>query len=70
MQKHRHALFGGGLGAVAVKSGQHHDAVLGHAEGMFAVGLAVPARDAGKTMGDVVDFDVKRGGVDQIKPPA
>ena len=33
-----------------------------------AVGLAVPAGDAGKPMSDVLDLDVERRGIEQIEP--
>ena len=39
-------------------------------ENLRPVRLAVPARDAGEAVGDVGDFDVERGGVDQIEPAA
>ncbi len=43
-------------------------AVLGHREGMVALGLAVPARHAGEPMGDVLDLDVERRGIEQVEP--
>src|SRR5271165_3963821 len=42
--------------------------MLGDREDMRAFGLAVPARDAGEPVGDVLDLDVERGGVEQIEP--
>jgi hypothetical protein len=33
-----------------------------------ALRLSVPARDAGEAMRNVIDFDVERGGVEQIEP--
>ena len=45
-------------------------AVLRHGEGMLAFGLAVPARDAGKAMGDVFDLDVQRRRIQQVEPAA
>ena len=36
---------------------------------MRAVGLSVPARDAGEPVRDVLDLDVERRGVEQIEPP-
>ena len=38
----------------------HQQAVLGHREGVLALRLSVPARDAGKPMGNVLDLDVER----------
>ena len=37
---------------------------------MRAAGLAVPARDAGEAMRDVLDLDVERRGIEQIEPAA
>ena len=45
-------------------------AMLGHRVDMCAAGLAIPARDAGEPVGDVLDLDIERGGVEQIEPPA
>ena len=42
--------------------------MLGDRENLRPVGLAVPARDAGEAVGDVGDFDVERGGVQQVEP--
>ena len=36
----------------------------------IALGLAVPARHAGQPMGDVLDLDVERRGVEQVEPAA
>ena len=44
--------------------------VLRYREDMGALGLAVPTRDAGKPVRDVLDLDVERGGVEQIEPAA
>ena len=44
--------------------------MLGDRENLRPMGLAVPARDAGEAVGDVGDFDVERGGVDQVEPAA
>jgi hypothetical protein len=33
------------------------------------LGLPIPARDPRQPMGDVVEFNIKRGGVEQIEPP-
>ena len=41
----------------------HQHAMLGHGEGMVALGLAVPARHAGEAVRDVLDLDVERGGI-------
>ena len=40
--------------------------VLGDGENMRPRGLPVPARDAGEPVGDVLDLDVERGGVEQV----
>jgi hypothetical protein len=45
-------------------------AMLRNREGMRAACLAVPAGDARKAMGDVLDLDIERRGVEQIEPPA
>src|SRR5947209_17747738 len=45
-------------------------AMLGNRENMRAFGLAVPARNACKAMGDVFDLDIERRGVEQIEPPS
>jgi hypothetical protein len=37
---------------------------------MGAARLAVPAGDAGEAMGDVLDLDVERRGVEQVEPAA
>ena len=52
------------------RHGLDQQRVLGDREDMRAVGLAVPARDAGEPVRDVVDLDVERGGVEQIEPAA
>src|SRR6516164_9028135 len=44
--------------------------MLSHREDMRALGLAVPACDAGKPVRDVLDLDVERRGVEQIEPSA
>ena len=44
--------------------------VLRDREDVRAVGLAVPARDAGEPVRDVLDLDVKRRGVEQVEPAA
>ena len=35
---------------------------------MLAAGLAVPAGDEGEAVGDVLDLDVERRGVEQVEP--
>jgi hypothetical protein len=47
-----------------------HDAVLGHRKGVLADGLAVPPRNPGQAVGDVLDLNVKRRGVEQIQASA
>src|SRR6478736_5541191 len=47
--------------------GLYEEAVLGHREGMVAGGLAVPAGDPGKPMGDVLDLDIEGRRIEQIK---
>ncbi len=47
-----------------------HHGVLGDREGVRPGRLAVPARHPRQAMGDVVDLDVERGGVQQIEPAA
>ena len=49
--------------------GLDEKAMLRHRECVLAVGLAVPAGDAGEPMGDVLDLDVERRGVEQVEPP-
>ncbi len=48
----------------------HQQAVLGHREAVLAHRLAVPAGDARQAVGDVLDLDVERGGVQKIQPAA
>ena len=48
----------------------HQHAMLRDREGVRALGLAVPARDAGKAMRDVLDLDVQRRGIEQVEPAA
>src|SRR5258708_28859048 len=48
----------------------HQHAMLGYRKCAIPFGLAVPARHPGEPMGDVLDFDVQRRGVEQIKAPA
>src|SRR5581483_5303300 len=47
----------------------HQQRVLGDGEGMVSHRLAVPARHAGKAVGDVLDLDVLRRGIEQVEPP-
>jgi hypothetical protein len=47
-----------------------HHAVLGHREAVLAGGLAVPARHPGQAVGDVLDLDVHRRGIQQVEPAA
>ena len=42
--------------------------MLGDGEDVRALGLAVPARHARETMGDVLDLDVERRGIEQVEP--
>src|SRR5581483_10315924 len=42
--------------------------MLRHRINVRAGGLAVPARHPGKPVGDVLDLDIERGGVEQIEP--
>ncbi len=44
--------------------------MLGDREGVRALGLAVPARHPGQAMGDVLDLDIQRAGLQQIEPAA
>ncbi len=45
-------------------------AMLRDRKDVLAFGLAVPARDAGKAVGDVVELDVERGGVEEVEAAA
>ena len=47
-----------------------HHRMLGDGEGVLARGLAVPAGDAGQPVGDVLDLDVHRRGVQKVQPAA
>ena len=42
------------------QEGFHQQAMLGHRKGMWALGLAIPARHPCQAMGDVLDFDIER----------
>src|SRR6478736_340080 len=44
--------------------------MLRHGEYVRAFGLSVPAGDTGEPVGDVLDFDVERRGVEQVEPAA
>ena len=44
--------------------------VLGDGKGVLAHRLPVPARHPGQAVGDVLDLDVERGGVQQVEPAA
>ena len=44
--------------------------VLGDGEGVVADRLAVPARDAGEAVGDILDFDIARRGIEQVEAAA
>jgi len=46
------------------------DAMLGDGKGVRAFGLSVPAGDTRQTMGDVLDLDVERRGIEQVQTPA
>jgi len=48
----------------------HQHRMLRHREGPVAGRLAVPARQARQPVGDILDFDVERRGLQQIEPPA
>jgi hypothetical protein len=37
---------------------------------VFADGLPIPPGHAGETMGDVLDLDVQRGGIEKVQPSA
>ena len=45
-------------------------AVLRDGEGVVAVGLAVPARDAGEAVSDVFDLDIEGGRVQKVESAA
>ena len=52
---------------------RHHinqEDVLRDGEDVRALGLPVPARDAGEAMRDVLDLDVERGGIEQVESAA
>src|SRR5262249_35807237 len=42
--------------------------MLGHRESVLAIGLPIPTGDASKPVGDVLDLDVERRGVEQVEP--
>jgi hypothetical protein len=44
--------------------------MLGDGESVLALGLAVPARDAGQAVRNVLDFDVQRRRIEQVEPAA
>ena len=44
--------------------------MLRHREGMSALGLAVPPRHPRQPMGDVLDLDIERRGIEEIEPPS
>ena len=48
----------------------HQQRMLGHRIGPVAPRLAVPARDEGQSVGDILDFDIHRRRVQQVEPPA
>ena len=46
------------------------NAVLRHGKGVVALGLAIPPRHPRKAMGDILDLDVERRGVQQVESPS
>ena len=46
----------------------HQQRMLRDRENIFALGLAVPARDPRQPMRDILDLDIERGGIKQIEP--
>ena len=48
----------------------HQHAMLRHREGMVALGLAIPPGHPRQPMGNVLDLDIKRRGVQQVEPPS
>src|ERR1700739_3396562 len=48
----------------------HHKTVLRDRERVLADRLAVPARHARQAVGDVLDLDVERRGIEQVEPAA
>src|SRR6266436_5484157 len=50
------------------RNGLGEQRMLCDGEDMRALGLAVPARDAGESVRDVLDLDVERGRIEQIEP--
>jgi hypothetical protein len=46
----------------------HHETVLSHGKSMVANGLAVPARNAGKAVGDVGYLDIEGRWVQKVEP--
>ena len=46
----------------------HQHAMLRHGKGMVALGLAIPPGHPCQPMGDVLNLDIKRRGVQQVKP--
>jgi CRISPR/Cas system CSM-associated protein Csm4 (group 5 of RAMP superfamily) len=59
-----------GLGLLHPKKFEHENRMLRHRKWVITLGLAVPARDAGKAVGDVGKFHIERRGVENIEPSA
>ena len=68
MQQHHHAPAGRKVGVYRDGKGLNEQRMLGHRKNIRSFGLAVPARDAGKAMGYIGNFNVERGGVEQVEP--
>ena len=49
---------------------EHQQRMLGDGKGMIAPGLAVPAGNARKSLGNVLDLHIERRGFEQIEPAA
>jgi len=60
MQQGGQTPFRGQVGLHVHRDLLDHAGVLGHREGVFADGLAVPAGHAGQAVGDVLNLDVER----------
>ncbi len=48
----------------------HQKRMLGHRIGMITARLPVPARDEGKAVGNILDLDIDRGWIQQVKTAA
>ena len=69
MQKRHLHVAGRRIRAHAAENRLDDEAVLGDGKGVIAARLAVPAGNAGKTMGDIGNFHVERRRIEQIEPP-